>query len=417
MRSKRRLKLKILIPLAVVVSSIIYTTWFFGWGNATQQEKICELSAFDLSDQWLETSQDVILVEDYFAYGENLSFFNKPYRLDTRDKFVGNTLRLTNLCTREIRDYLIEASVDGQIPMDDLPFGIYVMQVNINLQRLQLVSEINMNDTFTTINRQENTKSIQIISTPTSETPLAPILLEVKPITLSEEVFDVVIDPGHRNSDFGWLDLGTRAYDLIEADENYRLAVALKGELEALGLNVLILRGENDTVNIYGNGGRLFKTYASQAKYYIELQMVANTNTSVQGTQIVHSFYSSSRLAASIHKQLIENTSLVSTNNRGRGNILGVIPASLAKGLDSQMYDGRFTIRETGGKALGAAQFSEFSSTSNASFAYQNRRGVHGIIIEIIHLTHRPSAEAWLSEYQQYAKEIARGFANYLLLP
>lgn len=417
MRSKRRPKFKILIPLVVVVSAIIYTTWFFGWGYKTQQEQVCELSAFETSDHWLETSEDFILVEDYFAYGENLSFFNKPYRLDTRDKFVGKTLRLTNLCTLEIRDYLIEVNVDGQIPMDDLPFGIYVMQINVNLQRLQLVSAVEINDTFTTINRQENTKSIQVISTPTTENPLAPILLEVKPITLSEEVFDVVIDPGHRNSDFGWLDLGTRANDLIEADENYRLAVALKSELEALGLNALILRGENDTVNIYGSTGRLFKTYASQAKYYIELQMVANTNTNVQGTQIVHSFYSSSRLAASIHKQLIENTSLVSTNNRGRGNILGVIPSALAKGLDSQMYDGRLTIRETGGKALGAAQFSEFSSTSNASFAYQNRRGVHGIIIEVIHLTHRPSAEAWLNEYQQYAKEIARGFANYLLLP
>jgi N-acetylmuramoyl-L-alanine amidase len=417
MRRKRRPNLKVFIPLAVIVLAMIYTAWFFGWGNNPPQAKVCELNAFELSDQWLATSQDVILVEDYFAYGENLSFFSKPYRLDTRDEFVGKTLRLTNLCTQEVRDYLIEVTVDGQIPMDDLPFGIYALQVNVNLQRLQLVSAVEINDTFTTINRKSDTKSIHVQSIPSSESPVAPIILEVKPITLSEEVYDVVIDPGHRNSDFGWLDLGTRAYDLIEADENYRLAVALKAEFEAIGLKALILRGEKETVDIYGNAGRLFKTYASQAKYYVELQMVANTNTNVQGTQVVHSSYASSRLGASVHKQLIENTSLVSTNNRGRGNILGVVPAFLAEGLDTQMYDGRFTIRETGGKALGAAQFSEFSETSNASFAYQNRRGVQGIIIEVIHLTHEPSATAWLNEYPQYAKEIAQGFANYLLLP
>jgi N-acetylmuramoyl-L-alanine amidase len=395
----------------------MYTAWYFLWGKTTPPEQVCELSAFEVSNQWLETPQDVILVEDYFTYGENLSFFNKPYTVGKRDEFIGKTLRLTNLCTQEIRDYMIESTVDGQIPMDDLPFGVYALQVNVNLQRLQLVSTAAINDTFTTINRKTETKAIQVYAQPTSELVVAPILLEVKPITLSEEVFDVVIDPGHRNSDFGWLDLGTRANDLIEADENYRLAVALKEELEALGLRTLILRGERDTVNIYGNTGRLFRTYASQAKYYIELQMVANNNVNVQGTQVVHSAYSSSRLGSSVHRQLIENTSLVSTNNRGRGNIQGVLPAALAEGIDTLMYDGRFTIRETGGKALGAAQFSEFSINANAAFAYQNRRGVHALIIEVIHLTHAPSATAWPNEYPQYAKEIAQGFANYLLLP
>jgi N-acetylmuramoyl-L-alanine amidase len=417
MRRKRRPNLSVFIPLIVIVFAMMYTAWYFLWGKTTPPEQVCELSAFEGSNQWLGTPQDVILVEDYFTYGENLSFFNKPYSLGKRDEFVGKTLRLTNLCTQEIRDYMIESTVDGQIPMDDLPFGVYALQVNVNLQRLQLVSTSAINDTFTTINRKTETKAIQVYAQPTSELVVAPILIEVKPITLSEEVFDVVIDPGHRNNDFGWLDLGTRANDLIEADENYRLAVALKEELEAFGLKTLILRGEKDTVNVYGNAGRLFKTYASQAKYYIELQMVANTNVNVQGTQVIHSSYASSRLGSSVHRHLIENTSLVSTNNRGRGNIQGVLPSTLAEGIDTLMYDGRFTIRETGGKALGAAQFSEFSINANEAFAYQNRRGVHALIIEVIHLTHAPSASAWPNEYPQYAKEIAQGFANYLLLP
>lgn len=416
MRRKRRPNLSVIIPLVVIVFAMIYTTWYFLWGKTTPQEQVCELSAFEVTNQWLETPEDVIMVTDYFTYGENLSFFHEPYRLDTRDEFVGKTLRLTNLCTQEMRDYLIEASVDGQIPMDDLPFGIYALQVNVNLQRLQLVSTTALSDTFTTINRQTETKAIQIYAQPTSDIVAAPILLEVKPITLSEEVYDVVIDPGHR-SEFNRPDLGTIANNLIEAEENYRLAVSLKEELEAFGLRVLILREEKENTNIYGNAGRLFKTYASQAKYYIELQMVGNTNANVQGTQVIHSSYSSSRLGSSVHRQLIDNTSLVSTNNRGRGNIQGILPAALAEGIDTQMYDGRFTLRETGGKALGAAQFSEFSSNANKSFSFQNRRGVHGLIIEVIHLTHEPSATAWPNEYPLYAKEIARGFANYLLLP
>ena len=415
MRRRRRINFPLLIPLLVLVLTLGYTTWYYLWGKTKPPEVVCELNSF-IDMGWLTTREEVVLVNDMFVYGENLSFFQDAYRLDTQDAFVGKTLRLTNLCTQEIRDYMIEDAVDGQIPMDDLPFGVYAMQVNINLQRMQLVSNQPVNHIFTTINRQENTKSIQVISQPNETEVVAPIYLEVKPIELSEEVYDVVIDPGHRHADFGWVDLGTQAFGLVEAEENYKLALALKEELEAFGLRVLILRDEA-TTNIYGVGGRLFKTYASQAKYYIELQMIGNTNPSVQGTQVIYSSYASSRLGAAIHRQLIENTSLVSTNNRGRGNIQGVLPAALAQGMDEQSYDGRYTIRETGGKALGAAQFSEFAQSRNATFSYQNIRGVHALVIEVIHLTHEPSAQAWITEYPTYAKQIARGFANYLLLP
>ena len=416
MRRKKRVNFKIVIPLSIVMLALTYSVWFYFFHDPQPMQNECSIEFF-LDQGWITTPEESILVQDYFVYGENLSFFHEPYRLDTRDLFVGRTLRLINLCTNEIRDYMVEDAVDGQIPMDDLPLGIYAMQISINLERLQLVSDEGIDNTFTTINRQENTRAIRVISKPNEEQREAPIFLEVKPITLPEEVFDVVIDPGHRHADFGSLDLGTRAFGLIEADENHRLAVALKRELEALGLRVLITRDVDQTVNIYGVGGRMFMAYASQAKYFIELQMVGNVNPNVQGTQVVHSSFASSRLGAAIHRTLIENTSLVSTNNRGRGNIQGVIPSARAQGMDDQFYDARFTIRETGGKALGAAQFSEFSNSRNASFAYRNRRGVHALIIEIIHLTHEPSAQAWISEYELYAREIARGFANYLQLP
>lgn len=412
----RGFNVKMLVPLFILVIGLMYSIWYYFLQNEQPNPVACTLESF-VDNGWVDSHEAVILAQDYFVYGENISFFHEPYRLDVRDTFVGRTIRLINLCTSEIRDYLVQDTVDGQIPMDDLPVGVYALQISIDLERLQLASTLPIDSTYTTINRKEHTRSIRLFAQPTHEDIVAPLFLEVKPITLSEEVYDVVIDPGHRHADFGSLDLGVRAFGLIEAEENHRLAVALQRELEALGLNVLVTRDAQETVNIYGVGGRMFMAYASQAKYYIEIQMVANTNPNVQGTQVVHSSFASSRLGSAIHRSLIENTSLLSTNNRGRGNIQGVIPASLARGMDNQMYDSRFTLRETGGKALGAAQFSEFSNTRNATFAYHNPRGVHALIIEIIHLTHEPSAQAWLNEYERYAREIARGFADYLQLP
>lgn len=412
----RNFNLKIIVPLSIVAIALLFSLWVYVLRDDQMQLNDCTLETY-INNGWIGSQEASILAQDFFVYGENLSFFHEPYRLDVRDTFVGRTMRLINLCTLEKRDYLVQNTVDGQIPMDDLPVGVYALQISIDLERLQLVSTLSIDSTFTTINRLKNTRSVRVFAQPTHENMVAPIFLEVRPIVLAEEVFDVVIDPGHRHADFGTLDLGVRAFGFIEAEETHRLALALQRELETMGLRVFVTRDANETVNIFGIGGRMFMAYASQAKYYIELQMVGHSNPNVQGTQVVHSAFASPRLGAAIHRSLIENTSLVSTNNRGRGNIQGVIPSTLARGIDNQMYDTRFTLREIGGKALGAAQFSEFSNTRNATFAYLNQRGVHGLIIEIIHLTHEPSAQIWLSEYQRYAHYIARGFANYLQLP
>ncbi len=423
-RKKLKLNKKIAIPLLVLVVLMSYAGISFF--IKSQQEPVFHKTICDFSPQesralFEDRAFEYMLeVNDYFTYGETLSLFNETYDMFNRDLFVGKTMILVNLCDDIERVYMIEANVDGQIPMEDLPIGFYEVYVMHNLQRHRLFTNGFLEEIFHTINRQDDTKQVRLIG----DAYLLELdqegdrtfdrnyfFLEVTPTELPEEIYDIVIDPGHQNYDNNWLDLGVRANDLIEAQENYKMAIALKNEFEKYGLNVLLTRGEDEAVNTYNEDGRLNRAYDSQAKYYIEVQLVGSDNSNALGTQIVYSSYSSPRLASAVFRQLIENTRLQSTGVSGTGNIPGVVPSGRANG-----FDGRMVIRESGGKALTAATFSEKAQEENSEFALNNRRGIQTLTIEYIYLTHPSSVEYWLDEYELYAQQTVQGFVNYFQL-
>lgn len=420
--NKKKIKKRILVPLLLLLSLVIYTASMFVYNAYFKEEKVfktvCDFNHAQSKAALIKEPSNYLLeLNDYFIYGETLNLFNQEYQLGKPDLFVGKTIILVNVCDDLERVYMVETNVDGQIPMEDLPVGFYEVYVMFNLQRHRLFTTGYLEDVFTTINRNENTKQVRLIADAyllendrdgATTFDRNYLFIEVSHVELPETAVDIVIDPGHRSYDQGWLDLGVRANDLIEADENYKMALALKEEFEKAGLSVLILREENEAVNTYDINGRLHRAYNANAKYYLEVQMIASNNPAVFGTQIVYSSYTSPRLASTVFKQLIENTRLQSTGISGAGNIPGVIPSTRING-----WDARMVIRESGGKALSAGSFSEKAQVENGSFALNNRRGLHTITIEYIYLTHKDSALYWILEYPLYAQETVKGFLNY----
>lgn len=422
-KRKRKLNKKVVIPLLILLMLIAYVLISFYLKSKEPpviEKTLCNYSHIESRELFKDKSfTNTLELNDYFVYGETLNLFNKEYELQTPDMFIGKTLVLINLCDQSERVYMIEDNVDGQIPMEDLPVGFYEVYIMHNLERHRVFTNGFLEDTFTTINRQENTKKIRLVgdaylleNTRNDKQTFDRnyLFIDVSKTTLDENVYDVVLDPAGYDFDSGWLDLGVKANNLVEAEENYKMAQALKKEFEKYGLNVLITRDADETVNTYDIDGRLYRGYQSQAKYYLQIQMVGANSPDTVGTQIIYSSYTSPRLASSVLKQLIENTRLQTTGISGSGNIPGVLPSSRANG-----YDGRMVIRESGGKALKAASYSK-KSEENSSFALNNRRGMQTLILEYIYLTHQPSAQYWQQEYEEYAKETVQGFVNYFNL-
>ncbi len=420
----RKINKKVVIPLLVLAFLMVYVGIAFLLKSDEEPIKlktICNYSHQESQELFFDKEFEYTLeMNDYFVYGETLNLYNQMYNLFEPDLFIGKTMVLVNLCDQSERVYMVERNVDGQLPMEDLPVGFYEVYVMHNLSRHRLYANGQVDESFSTINREENTKQVRVLADAyllendrkgqkTFERNY--LFLEVSNIELDDNVFDIVIDPGHYNYDNGWLDEGLKANNLVEAEETYKMAIALKQEFEKAGLKVMLTRTEEEGVNTYDVDGRLHRAYLSQAKYYIEIQMIGNNNTNVSGTQIIYSSYTSPRLPSAVFRHLIENTNLQATSMSGTGNIPGVLPSGRADG-----FDGRMVIRESGGKALGAATFSEKAQQENSSFALDNRRGLQTLTIEYMYITHPESALAWTENYTKYAKETVQGYLNYFQL-
>ena len=303
---------------------------------------------------------------DYFYYGETLTLLKNSYVLGERDEYMGRQIRLINLCDNQVVSFLLSSYLDGNIPVEELPEGFYLASVEIDLRDYYLTSEETINDIFYTINRNQQQKKIEImadedyfVDTSVDEKLFNQNLVFIK---VSDEqapatVLDIMIDPAHNDQDFGPLDRGLVDGDFIEADALVDMAQQVKEKLEAYGLKVGITRNQEIILNTYGTPGRVYSAYESQSKIMIELDMVANT----QGVDVIGSSYALLSLPEMISTKITDGSA--SFNSR-----LGTL-------------DYHNLIRESGGYALGATQYSEISERLN-QFAKDNRHGTQTLSIQ-----------------------------------
>lgn len=113
---------------------------------------------------------------------------------------------------------------------------------------------------------------------------ISAFVLNVNKISkLPEDVYDVVIDPGHGGSDSGAIS-GIYREDEIVLD----CSLELKKKLEDLGLKVLLTRDgtegkQYDMYNIYDKDGRVTMANESGAKILVSLHLNSNESDFVDG--------------------------------------------------------------------------------------------------------------------------------------
>lgn len=366
-----------------------------------------------------ENYENAFEIKDYLYYGETLNLFEDTYDINQKDGLVGRTIMLTNLCTGSEMVYLIDGKIDGQIPVESLEDGFYSVKIVYDLIQRRAYSTDEINDVFYTVRRNGINKEITLIANQhlfdtednTDVLDRNYLFIQVKTVATPDDVYDIVIDPGHSSKDTGsYVEYGGAANGLVEAQETYKIALVIKEKLESYGLKVLITRKDaSEVVNTYGEDGRLYRAYASKAKYYIDIQLSVASSTSIRGTQIVHSSFTSSKMATAIFTYLLENTDLISTGNTGNGNISGVLPSGVIN-----KYDGRMVIRESGGRILSAGTFSEKAIEENASFARDQRAGLQTFTINYIYMTNPEDVALWINNYEDYGVKTAEAIASYL---
>ena len=412
---KRKQQLVVLVAFLLVIASGLFVFLNQRAPQEVIKSQLPTICHFD-TQQTQESlaskdSKQLEIVRDYLYYGETLTLYNQPYQLGQRDPFMGKQINLENLCDNTIVSFLFTNTIDGNIPVEELDVGFYAVSVERDLEYYYLSSNEVIEDVFYTISRDSKSKKIEIIADENyfvdeaNELKLFNnhrVFIKVSEVDSPSEIIDIVIDPAHNDQDFGPIDSGYQDDGFNESQWTYELSQAVSKRLEDYGLRVSLTRKANELMDTYGNPGRVYHAFETQAKLMIEID---GSTEADEGFSILGSSYALLSLPEFIVEEVIDKTNLPIEQTNSR---IGAFYNPVIEDLDYHNL-----IRESGGYSLGATQYSEISSRLN-QFAKDNRHGTQTIAINLGNITNESYRNQISQEYNEIVEAITQGIVKYL---
>ncbi|MGL5540781.1 MAG: N-acetylmuramoyl-L-alanine amidase [Erysipelotrichaceae bacterium] len=415
---KKRIKPRTLLLGMVALGLMVVALSQQNTNKETQDPfTICDFDPQVSLEAVHERDMETYPISDYLYYGETLNLFKDPYLPERKDGLVSKSVTLTNLCTQETNVFILENNRDRQIALDTLTPGLYTLHVNDQMVKKRITSVEPIDSSFTTITRENQNHHIRLFSDekvfnhPDVQTGNQ-LFIAVEP-TQSEE-YDLFIDPLLYNYDFsyvadpGYVDGSIASYQL-----NFEYAQALKTKLESYGLKVLLSKESADTlINTYGEDGRLKKAYDSKAKYYLAINFPYVPYPSISGPEIQYSANTSMIFANSVMYELKKQLKLVPSTYYSP---TGIFASSLVTGVNGKtIYGNNLYLRESGGMATSAGEYSQTTIEGTSSFAANNRYGMQGLQISLGYLSNSADRNRLLNQKDAMVEVLASAIANYL---
>lgn len=421
-KRRRRIRWKVVGPFLVLLSLLLYIAFILINPRIVPvvQPKyaVCDYNLNQAQNKLKNLSYtETLTLSEHLYYGETLNLYQDPFVLGGTDSLVGKTIILHNLCTDTELVYLLESAIDRQIPLDTLPEGFYEVFVLENLTKKRVVATETLYDEFYTLRRHDGegmevelVADQNLIESPYEDRPVMDkpyLFLRVIQKEVPALIYDVVIDPSQNQREN---DEGYQKGDFVEATALYESAMLLKSKLEAYGLRVQVLRDADEIINRYGQGGRMDKAYTTRAKYYVALDFNVSKSLVDKGARIIYSYYTTNRFATAIFDETLLTEDLTIYGVGTAGNKPGVV-----RGRVIDFFDVNGDIRETGGKILGAGQYSE-DAQLNAGFAADNRFGMQAVLLDLGFISNPADFTIYTNQHEELISNIAQGMADYLQL-
>lgn len=324
---------------------------------------------------------------------------------------------------------------DGII-LDDIELGNFFILLNVTFKNdeskyytLDNKTKNNIIDYYSISNNEQN-KYVTIDFVSENETSF--MKMEVVNKTLPDDVYDIVIDPGH-----GGIDPGATYGERDEAPINLTISKKVKEELEKVGFKVKLTRdgnynpGHRSGSDPYGLGGRVGIPFEAKAKYMISIHVNYDDDTAKKrGLELYMANESKFDLARQLVDNIIDNTSMITSNNMMYRKEKGIYVRTLlsedielvkkdAQKNNFQMYDIKsgtpyyFIIRETGGSVTNAYVDGRNPKYSKNEY-YDSNIGVETYIIELGYINNDADYKIIIQDQDGYAKGIAESFEKYI---
>ena len=319
--------------------------------------------------------------------------------------------------------------INRGILLDDIPIGEYLIFLKVGkddvITYYNLINQSSYQELiYYTLTKNYKNKKI-VIDSDVYEN-YSYMYLEVSETSLPENVYDVVIDPGHGGADSGAIN-GKYQEDAI----NLEYGLMLKDALTDLGLKVKLTREDDVSLKTYGHGSRTAIPYETKAKLMLSIHL--NSSNSYVGNGGVEVYTASGDdlyFARNIANSIVENTSTVYSpnayNRKEKGVYTRVYSAddikdtkksAIEDGWEPYEIDDNTTyyyfIRETGGIMTKA-----FADGRNPKYEanpyYNSNHGVEAYLVELGYISNSKNLKILLNEKEKYVKAIKESVLNYL---
>lgn len=248
--------------------------------------------------------------------------------------------------------------------------------------------------------------------------------IDIRENKLPDEVYDIVIDPGHGGVDTG---AGNGKYN--ESTFTLDYAMSLKEALEKEGLKVKLTRESDVAIDHYGEASRTGIPYETKAKLMLSLHLNSSGYKVQKGVEIYYAYQANNNYAKILADDIVKYANTTYSNNPQNKVLNGVYLrvyskeniASLAKeakrdgyepyvlGDDETYY---YFIRETGGIMTKA--FSDGRNPKYKENIYRNQnQGVEAYLCELGYISHNDDLKNIINNKEGYLKALSKSILKY----
>ena len=375
----------------------------------------------------LEIQEETINIDELYIYGTHLNLHGNTVHGD------GLQLVLYNGEFKEISininddEFNLSDKVNDGLYLEDIARGDYYLFLRtketsdddkVNYKYYALKNNTDYKET--TYYTFSSTNNKIIIN---SEESYPTMMMHVKENT-DDNVYDIVIDPGH-----GGMDSGANKNGYYESELTMELADLLYEKLKETGMKVKLTRedGEltkNEKLPEYGVHGRAVIPYEVKAKYVFSIHFNSNSYSSVNGLEVYTADNINYDLAKNLVKNITETAGIGYSSNKISKVMDGIYTRTFTESeIESSSKEneekGRvpydittksnyyYIIRETGGIVTGA-YVDNRNEEIKANPYVKSNVGSETYLLELGYISNNTDLDNLLNNMDKYAEGIVK---------
>lgn len=367
--------------------------------------------------------KEKIDINDYYIYGTHLNIdgtlIDKLKDKDLKLLLKSNDNEIEyDLNIDDLSFNLSDLKNEG-INLENIPPGKYYILITYQKDDKKLYYGLKDNTNYNNIYYSISDKKLEIDNDKY-------MFINVKDKKTPDDIYDIVIDPGHGGSD-----PGASNGNYNESDLTLEYSKLLKKKLEKYGYKVKLTRDKNIRLVTYGKGSRTAISYETKAKYLFSIHFNSNEYyVSNTGFEIYVPPTCNLELAKKLKDDIISNLDISYSNNNSYKIENGIYLRTLSNTDIGNMKDEAnekgykpydikentpylYMIRETGGKMMNALMDGRDNSKDKNPY-YNSNQASESYLLELGYINNKSNLYYITDHKNEYVELLAKSINEYI---